>query len=247
MIRYLTLIVFNLILISNFSFGQTGYQEVVYLKNGSVIRGVIIEQVPNKALKIETADGNIFVFEMDEIEKITKEKIKEKEPEKTEDETWEEMDKALGVTEADKGPSTDFKKRGFNCNLDFGVFIDEAGLSVPLRITLGGYIGRAVQLGFGTGVDIYTDPWLPAYLDLRINLLPYRVTPQFVFNGGYAIDLERTEIGGFMGSGGLGVKFFFPNNKTAMSFTFGYNYQQARYRQSFATADSFFIRMGFQL
>ena len=80
------------------------------------------------------------------------------------------MDKSLGVTEADKGPSTDFKKRGFNCNLDFGVFIDEGGLSVPLRITLGGYLGRAVQLGFGTGVDIYTDPWLPAYLDLRINL-----------------------------------------------------------------------------
>jgi hypothetical protein len=158
------------------------------------------------------------------------------------------IDKTLGTTEEDKGPSKDFKKSGFNCNLDFGVFLDETGASIPLRVTLGGYIGRTVQLGFGTGVDIYTDPWLPAYLDLRINLLPYRVTPQFVFNGGYAVDLERTEISGFMGSGGLGVKFFFPNNKTAMSFTFGYNYQQARYRSSLLTAsDSFFIRMGFQL
>jgi hypothetical protein len=45
--------------------------------------------VPNKAIKIETADGNLFVFEMEEIEKITKEIIKEKEPEETEEEAWD--------------------------------------------------------------------------------------------------------------------------------------------------------------
>ena len=49
------------------------YQDVVYLKNGSIIRGMIIEQIPNKSIKIQTKDGNVFVFEMDEIEKITKE------------------------------------------------------------------------------------------------------------------------------------------------------------------------------
>ncbi len=49
------------------------YQEVVYLKNGSVIRGVVIEQVPNESLKIQTADGSIYVYQMDEVEKITKE------------------------------------------------------------------------------------------------------------------------------------------------------------------------------
>ncbi len=54
-------------------FGQSNYQDVVYLKNGSIIRGMIIEQVPNKSIKIETADKSVFVFQMDEIEKITKE------------------------------------------------------------------------------------------------------------------------------------------------------------------------------
>ncbi len=48
-------------------------QEVVYLKNGSIIRGVVIEQVPNESLKIQTADGSIFAYPMDEVEKITKE------------------------------------------------------------------------------------------------------------------------------------------------------------------------------
>ncbi len=48
--------------------------DVVYLKNGSIIRGIIIEQVPNVSLKIQTSDGSIFFYKMDEIEKITKEK-----------------------------------------------------------------------------------------------------------------------------------------------------------------------------
>jgi len=48
------------------------YQDVVYLKNGSVIRGVIIEQISNQSIKIETADGNLFVFQMAEIEKLAK-------------------------------------------------------------------------------------------------------------------------------------------------------------------------------
>jgi len=50
------------------------YVDVVYLKNGSVVRGVIIEQVPGVSLKIQTSDGSVFFYKMDEIEKITKEK-----------------------------------------------------------------------------------------------------------------------------------------------------------------------------
>ena len=52
---------------------QQNLQEVIYLKNGSIIRGTIIEQVPNKTIKIQTIDGNVFAYQMDEVEKITKE------------------------------------------------------------------------------------------------------------------------------------------------------------------------------
>lgn len=54
------------------SFGQGDYNDIVYLKNGSIIRGVIIEQVPNESIKIKTIDGNVFVFQLSEIDKITK-------------------------------------------------------------------------------------------------------------------------------------------------------------------------------
>lgn len=52
---------------------QQSLQDVVYLKNGSIIRGVIIEQVPNQSIKIQTRDGNLFVYKIEEIQKISKE------------------------------------------------------------------------------------------------------------------------------------------------------------------------------
>tara|TARA_B100002052_G_scaffold292060_1_gene313032 strand:+ start:503 stop:1459 length:957 start_codon:yes stop_codon:yes gene_type:complete len=52
-------------------------RDVVYLKNGSIIKGLILEQIPNKSLKIETADGSLFVFEFDQISKISKEIIEQ--------------------------------------------------------------------------------------------------------------------------------------------------------------------------
>ena len=49
------------------------YQDVVYLRNGSIIRGVIIEQIPNESLKIQTPGGSVFVHRMSEVLKIAKE------------------------------------------------------------------------------------------------------------------------------------------------------------------------------
>ena len=76
---YLAILIFALI--TTVSFGQNNYEDVVYLKNGNIIRGTITEQVINKSLKIETADKNIFIYQIDEIEKITKEHPKYKSPE----------------------------------------------------------------------------------------------------------------------------------------------------------------------
>ena len=63
------------ILMLTVCFTQT-YEDVVILKNGSEVHGVIIEQKPNEYLKIKSGK-NIFVFQMDEIELIKKELIME--------------------------------------------------------------------------------------------------------------------------------------------------------------------------
>lgn len=44
-----------------FAFAQTSLQDVVYLKNGEIIRGEIIEMVPGETVKIMTADGSLIL------------------------------------------------------------------------------------------------------------------------------------------------------------------------------------------
>src|SRR6187455_310216 len=74
---FLVIILFALELYSMNTSAQANYEDVVYLKNGSIIHGMIIEQIPNESIKIKTADRNVFVFRMDEIQKITKEEVQQ--------------------------------------------------------------------------------------------------------------------------------------------------------------------------
>ncbi len=45
---------------------------VLKLKNGSEIKCNILEMIPNESIKVETFDGSIFVFKMDEVETMVK-------------------------------------------------------------------------------------------------------------------------------------------------------------------------------
>lgn len=55
-----------------------GYRDVVYLKNGNVIKGLILEQVLGSSVSIKTSDGSVFVYNENEISKIEKELIAQK-------------------------------------------------------------------------------------------------------------------------------------------------------------------------
>lgn len=46
------------------------YDDVVYLKNGSIIKGNILEINVYDGIKIKTSDDNILIFKMSEIERI---------------------------------------------------------------------------------------------------------------------------------------------------------------------------------
>ncbi|MBN1397282.1 MAG: hypothetical protein JXA06_04540 [Bacteroidetes bacterium] len=47
--------------------------DVIYLNNGDVRKGTIIENVPNDFIKIETNDGSIYTIKYSEIKKMSKE------------------------------------------------------------------------------------------------------------------------------------------------------------------------------
>ncbi len=130
--KHITLLLF--VFITTVLFAQNNYQDVVYLKNGSIIRGTIIEQVPNKSIKIETANRNVFVYQMDEIEKITKEEIIKNQKVKYTGKRRGFIGLSLGANvpigkfaDANDGAA----KTGFQINLiDFGyLFSDNVGIT----------------------------------------------------------------------------------------------------------------------
>ncbi len=47
--------------------------DVVYLNDGSIIKGIIVEQIPGVSLKIKTADGSVFAINMSDVVKTGKE------------------------------------------------------------------------------------------------------------------------------------------------------------------------------
>ncbi len=66
---------FCLFLLGNLKGQSETLKEVVYLKNGSVIKGLIVEWIPNETITIQTADNSIFVCKISDIEKVKREII----------------------------------------------------------------------------------------------------------------------------------------------------------------------------
>ncbi len=84
-------------------------RDVVYLKNGSVIKGVIVEQVPGSSVTIETSDGSTFVYPIEDVSKITKEKAERA--------NLYEKKKRFNFCSLNAGLSTDFEGVGLSFNL----------------------------------------------------------------------------------------------------------------------------------
>jgi len=149
------LLVFNLLAICGF--GQQ-LKDAVYLKNGELIYGSIVEIIPDSTIKIKTTDGSIFIYNMDEVEKILKE------------------DKAK-PKEKDSIPSDEIKKgyKGF-----FNVYKGFGSLSMTELSTFHG-VQKTANLFFGGGIGLlsYGDSdiiFLPTF-NTRFNFMKSKFTP----------------------------------------------------------------------
>lgn len=224
--KYITLFLF--VIISAMSYGQGNYQDVVYLKNGSIIRGIIIEQVPNKSIKIETVDRNVFVYQMDEIEKLTKEIIQGK----------------IGGSLRNSGLKT-----GYKGIVEFGY---EGGIGnygmdrMKLNIINGYQINPYFSLGLGTGLKYYFDEeaiLIPLFADFRANFMNNKVSPYLSLGLGYTFVAINNFSGlGFLLNPNLGVSFKV-SDKSAMNIGMGYEMQSMQIYDYFY-GDAYVVNTG---
>ena len=70
--RLLLLSFFLSTMLTASTFSQEEMQDVIYLENGSVVKGIIVELVPNVSVKIKLQDGIVYIYPMDEVRKIVR-------------------------------------------------------------------------------------------------------------------------------------------------------------------------------
>ncbi len=213
----------------------------VTLKNGSVIRGNIIEIIPEGNVTIDDAAGNTWVFSMSEVGQISQ------------------------VEETIISTGDNFKHGWANMtSIGFLVGSQNSMQVAPFSlITSFGYKNSlGIYTGLATGIETLNINHIPVFIDLQYFLRDKEVTPVFILRGGYAIpskissDNYYSYSGGIAGSIGVGLKI---RSKENFAWDVGlmYRYMQVSYSEYYDWNDQEYeytdilnrieIRLGFYL
>lgn len=211
------------------SYSQSRMTDVVYLKNGSIIRGIIVEQVPNQSMKVRTSDGSIFNFGMNEIEKITKEEaVRQKSAffSSTDENIEEYSGKFRGI-------------------VDLGYIA--GGIKGPeFCFSLGGQINKFLFLGAGAGVEYATDletVVIPIFADIRGYLMTGPIVPFIALRAGYSVVPEYS--GGFYCHPFAGVRFR-TSGKKAVSLALGWSTNKYKIWYYSAKSNALTLKIGYE-
>lgn len=223
---------------------QESMEDVVYLKNGSIYRGILIEQVPNESYKIQIAGGSVVSVTVAEVLKITKEQrwqnpYKADAPAPKADEY---RPRPARYTDSTYVPGYKKKRKYF-----FTAELRGGPGNGGVRIINGYKFGRFGYLGIGVGIDgasftnvgalsISSDGvYLPIVIRYQGDILRTRITPFYYAEAGYAahpvngpfMDGDGEHFGGPLATVGFGCKF---NTKRRVNFNLSLN---ATWRSNF--------------
>jgi hypothetical protein len=205
------LFVILLIIITSQAHSQK-LKDVIYLKNGSIINGTLVEITDNQ-YKIKTSDGSLFIFKADEVEKYAKE------------------------IPAYEGR----KKAGLGLVLEGGFMIGSQSSEYPTPFSfnfLGTYtLGTTNIFGLGSGVEFLGKNYTPIFFEYKRILNSKKISPFIFFRGGgllyFGADDESNNNyqqysvqtkykGGPSFTAGTGISWAGENMETYLSFAYRY-------------------------
>lgn len=201
-----------ILLIPLLTTAQTKSEDVIYLKNGSILRGEILERTDSQTIKIETVGRNVIVVMRQNVQRIGREEIPDPDPQY-------------------------YKETGYVNNTGIDILTGGGATSVGFRMVNGYRFNPQLSAGLGIGFVLYDDPQnlVPIYLDLKYKLKRANSTPFVFFKTGFSFsvmsddDLEVVDHdGGFMFSSGVGIQFETSEN-FGLYFTAGYNLDNSKY------------------
>jgi hypothetical protein len=180
-----------LLFVSQNLLSQDQYEDVVYLKNNSVFRGMIVEQVPGKSITIQTASQFTYTFTYEQIERIRKEP---------------------------RHPFVASSPDDFIVPSIYGTTV-YAGMLTGRDKPLSSFavvrnvdVNAYSTLGLGVGWDTYGNGAMaPLFIDARTSLNKGLAAPFIFTNAGYSLGAFRhrkaLDAGGFVLNAGAGFIF----------------------------------------
>ena len=162
------------------------YHDVVFLKNGSVIKGFYSELFPSDSLYLTTIDGGHFICAMSDVDRIAKER---------------QSVYLIDMTEEYKHDESEWRHRGYRGSIETGynTNTDNSRISVNSLFTIHGYqFNQYLFAGVGFGLEqitykdhdytlIINQNNLPVIGDLRLYLMRHSISPVIDVRAGYTV------------------------------------------------------------
>lgn len=195
------------IVLGKIAVAQPGLEDVIYLKNGNVYRGVIVEQVPGQYYNMQTIGGNIFRVDVADVSKISKEpRFRGPEPGGRDEFNRNDRIQRGGPDRESKKAYKDSLKAAWTPRIKGYFFQGQLlieNLQGGIRLVNGYKFGRFGHVGFGLGIDLsgpsVINRWssdsnspdfgiyFPFYIHYSGDILKKRITPFYAIELGYTV------------------------------------------------------------
>lgn len=211
-------------------------KDVLYLKNGSIIFGKLIE-IKDGQYKIQTSDGSTFLYKTDEVDRFAKE-----------------------------SPQFDGRKlNGFSFAMEAGLLAgaQHTDYTAPFSFNfLAGVTSKTNNVfSFGSGVEFLGMPYTPLFLEYKRLIYDRKTTPFVFLRGGALVQLGGNDSdtppasynyepynykGGGSFAFGSGISWAKTDYETYLSFAYRYahtSYQKREYNQVTSTYENSLNRL----
>lgn len=210
------LLTFTMLLTTLAAFGQDK-MDVVYLKDGRVVKGSIIKPLDAEGVQIMTTESDVYTFSADEVLRVTREAFQH-----------DNQKNKIIVQDGEGFMNVTTLGYGFGIgNVGEGrTATDNDGDYLALHTVNGYHLSRSFSLGVGVGVEWYGDYELvPLYGDFRFYPSLTEWAPFFYGDLGYGLGVLNDEYdGGLMVGAGGGIQRSI-NTNFALIASIGYRFQ----------------------
>jgi hypothetical protein len=197
------------------SVAQKNEYDALYLNNGSILRGKVLESTPGKGVRIEIVGNNVLFIPENEIQKVV-----------MREENTQPTDPTVEPSKIELFPQIHLFGGG---DQSWG-FTTAVAYKFPFRLSAGA----------GTGVEWFSGAMLPVFATVNYKILPGTLSPYLYGQAGYAFSIDNSQDnyyyyygqnqknhGGFMGGIGAGLRKDFSSSAT-IAFSIGYRFQQTK-------------------